>query len=265
MWSPENVVEEMLYLNEHFGIRNIKIADEMFVLNKQHVLGICKEIERHQLSGRLNIWAYARVDTVTFDLLGPMAAAGFRWLALGIESASEHVRDGAKKGGFGQEDILKTVSLIQSYGINVIGNYIFGLPDDTDDTMHQTLALAKEARCEFANFYTAMAYPGSALYAQASEKGIALPDSWSGYSQHSYDCQPLPTDELTSAEVLAFRDYAFQNYFADASYLNLIERRFGQNVVEHIGKMRSKPLPRKLLGGMNNLATRRLEDHGNLK
>src|SRR5207249_1869902 len=100
-----------------------------------------------------------------------LRAAGFRWLALGIESASKFVRDGVDKGRFQDDDIIKVVRKIQAAGINVIGNYIFGLPDDTRESMQATLDMAIEANCEFANFYSAMAYPGSKLYTLALEKG----------------------------------------------------------------------------------------------
>ena len=76
---------------------------------------------------------------------------------------------------------------IQKAGIRVIGNFIFGLPDDDMNTMTQTLDLALELNCEFANFYSAMAYPGSPLYLQAVSKELPLPENWSGFSQHSYD------------------------------------------------------------------------------
>ena len=136
------------------------------------------------------------------EYLDKLFKAGFRWLALGIESASKHVRDGVEKGRFGDAQIIDTVRRIQAAGINVIGNYIFGLPDDTQESMQQTLDLALAARCEFANFYSAMAYPGSPLYRQAKAHGPALPDSWVGYSQHSYECLPLATQTLSAAEVL---------------------------------------------------------------
>ncbi|MEZ4752549.1 MAG: hypothetical protein R3B54_18525 [Bdellovibrionota bacterium] len=75
--------------------------------------------------------------------------------------------------------------------------------------MQETLDLAIEANCEFANFYSAMAYPGSKLYSMAVEQGWALPENWIGYSQHSYESFPLRTENLTNAEVLKFRDEAF--------------------------------------------------------
>lgn len=249
MWSPLTVVNELWTLRERWGVRHVKFVDEMFVLNREHVNGICDLIIERGLGEELNIWAYARVDTVKDEYLDRLRRAGVRWLALGIESASKHVRDGVEKGRFGSEAILQTVSRIQAAGINVIGNYIFGLPDDTAESMRATLDLALEANCEFANFYSAMAYPGSKLYKLALEKGWKLPDSWSGYSQHSYDTEPLPTETLTGAEVLCFRDYAFKAYFRSEPYLSAVKQKFGQPVVDHIERMVAQPLKRRLLHG----------------
>ena len=72
-----------------YGVRNIKFADEMFVLNQRHVLGICDLIIERGYD--LNIWAYARVDTVKDGMLDKLKRAGFNWLALGIEAANDGV------------------------------------------------------------------------------------------------------------------------------------------------------------------------------
>lgn len=244
MWPPDAVIDQLDELVTDYGVRNIKIVDEMFVLNRQHVLGICDRIIERGLD--LNIWAYARVDTVKDEYLDKLKRAGFRWLALGIESGSKHVRDGVEKGRFGTTEIIEIVRKIQNAGINVIGNYIFGLPDDTYETMHETLNLAVEANCEFANFYSAMAYPGSALYRYAQEKSWELPESWLGYSQHSFETHPLRTEALSAAEVLRFRDEAFLSYFNNERYLSLVRRKFGEEVVEHINRMTGLKLQRRL-------------------
>jgi len=245
MWSPRTVIKEIDILVNKFGVKNIKFVDEMFVLNRDHVIGICDLIIERGYD--LNIWAYARVDTVKDEFLDKLKRAGFRWLALGIESGSKHVRDGVEKGRFGSLEILKTVRAIQNAGINVIGNYIFGLPDDTHESMQQTLDLAIEANCEFANFYCAMAYPGSRLYGQALELGWELPDSWIGYSQHSYETKPLRTDTLTSVDVLRFRDQAFERYFSNPRYLDSVREKFGPEVLDHLRAMTRIKLDRKIL------------------
>ena len=244
MWSPERVVAEIDHLVTEYGVKNIKFVDEMFVLNKRHVLGICDLlIERNY---DLNIWAYARVDTVKDEFLAKLRQAGFRWLALGIESASKHVRDGADKV-YTNTDIKDVVRRIQDAGIYVIGNYIFGLPDDTMESMQATLDLALDLNCEFANFYSAMAYPGSKLHADAVAQGLPLPAAWHHYSQHGYECLPLRTAALTSAQIVGFRDHAFNTYFADPRYLAMIGEKFGPDVVDHLRRMAAMPLKRKLL------------------
>lgn len=244
MWSPDTVIKEIDVLVNKYGVRNIKFVDEMFVLNRNHVLGICDRIIERGYD--LNIWAYARVDTVKDEFLDKLRRAGFRWLALGIESGSKHVRDGVEKGRFGTSQILEVVRKIQDAGIYVIGNYIFGLPDDTHESMQETLELAIEANCEFVNFYSAMAYPGSQLYRMAVEKGWELPDSWIGYSQHSYETRPLRTEVLGAAEVLKFRDEAFMRYFSNPKYLDMVRKKFGADVVQHIRDMTQIKLKRKL-------------------
>ncbi|HET6879484.1 MAG TPA: radical SAM protein [Pirellulales bacterium] len=243
-WSPEHVIGQIDSLVVEHGVRNIKIADEMFVLNRRHVSQICDLLVERGYD--LNLWAYARVDTVHDALLDKLAAAGFRWLAFGIESASEQVRDGVDKR-FNQEQIFATIEKVRAAGIHVIGNYIFGLPDDDDDSMQATLDLALELNCEFANFYTTMAYPGSPLYEQAVAAGWPLPESWSGYSQHAVDTLPLATRHLSSDEVLAFRDAAFDRYFSDPRYLDMVGRTFGRATVDEINEMTSHRLERRTL------------------
>ena len=242
--SPELVVEEIGLLAGKYGIKNIKIIDELFVLNEKHYMTIVDLLLKRGCD--LNIWAYARVDTVKPDNLKKMKNAGINWLALGIESANPDVRDGAEKR-MRVKDIKNVVHAIQSAGIRVIGNYIFGLPDDNLKTMQETLDMAMELNCEFANFYCAMAYPGSRLYDIAVKEGWELPKEWHGFSQHSYEMLPLPTKHLSAREVLKFRDDAFHKYFENTDYLSMIEKKFGSNVKKHIQEMTKTRLRRKYI------------------
>jgi len=244
MRSPEAVAREVFHLHDEYGVRTFKIIDEMFVLNDRHVHAICDRLIERGLD--LNFWAYARVDTVKPEMLSKLRRAGIRWLALGIESGSEHVSDGAQKS-FDNSEIIAIVRQIQAAGIYVIGNFIFGLPDDDLASMQATLDLAMELNCEFANFYSAMAYPGSPLYRMAVEQGWELPAGWSGFSQHGYDCLPLRTDHLPARDVLRFRDEAFHAYFANPRYLEMVESRFGPVTRRHVTEMSSHRLARRLL------------------
>lgn len=246
MRDPIDVAAEVHMLKTKHGVRTFKIIDEMFVLNENHYTDICKRIEPLNASDDMNFWAYARVDTVKSGHLALMRRAGIKWLALGIESGSKYVRDGSNKR-LKNDDIENVVRSIQSAGINVIGNYIFGLPDDDLKTIWDTLKLAMHLNTEFANFYSAMAYPGSPLYTEALQKGWTLPATWRGYSQHNDDCRPLDTNHIHGSTVLKWRDDAFNMYFDRKEYQTMILEKFGHETLQHVRDMTHYKLKRKLV------------------
>jgi len=245
-WEPEHIIKEFDYFASK-GITNIKIADELFVLNANHFLKLCELII--QRGHKFNIWCYSRVDTVRDQYLSTLKKAGVNWLALGIESGNSRVRKDVTKGRFEDVDIRSIVGKIREHGINVIGNYIFGLPEDDLDSMQMTLDLAMEMNTEEANFYSAMAYPGSPLYGIAKKEGWKLPSSYAGFSQHSYEGQPLPTKYLTAEQVLAFRDEAWMKYHTNPKFLELLKQKFGQSAVDETIKSTKIKLKRKILEG----------------
>lgn len=244
MYKPETVVAEIDRLVEQYGVTNIKFIDEMFVLNRRHVEGICDLLLQRDY--KVNIWAYARIDSVMDDLLPKMKAAGFNWFALGIESANSTVRNGADKA-LRDDDIKGVVQRIRDAGIYVLDNYIFGLPEDTLESMEQTFQLSMEINSEFTNYYSAMAYPGSKLYTQAIANNVVLPAKWADYSQHAYGSVPLANEQLTASEIIRFRDQAFTRRFTSEAYLKLLDEKFGKDVVNHIQRLTEIPLKRQLL------------------
>ncbi|MFC1918752.1 B12-binding domain-containing radical SAM protein [Chloroflexota bacterium] len=240
--SPEKVVEEIDFLVRNYKVRNIKFLDELFALREDHVNRICDLIIQGGYD--LNIWAYARVDTINGAMLKKMKRAGINWVGYGIESASRTVLQGVTKR-FEQDEVKRAVALARDAGIYIMGNFIFGLPDDDMVTMRETLDMAKDYNFEYVNFYTAMAYPGSQLYHEAIKQGIRLPEVWHGYGQYGEETLPLPTKYLSAAEVLRFRDEAFKEYFSNPKYLEMIGDKFGPKVVEHIKGMLKHEIHRK--------------------
>ena len=247
-WSPENIIKKFEFFAEN-NIKNIKIADEMFVFKKQHYVELCNLI--HERGYDFNIWAYARIDTVKEKYLEILKNAGVNWLGLGIESANQTVRQEVVKGRFKDLNIRTIIDQVADHQICSTGNYIFGLPKDNFETMQETLDLALELKTDYANIYCAMAYPGSQLHREFSANNPeALPENnevgWIGYSQHAYETFNLPTEFLSNAEILKFRDESFIKYFTNPTYLDRMNKKFGLKFQAEIDKMLSVKLTRKL-------------------
>lgn len=243
-WSPEFTIKQLDYLAEK-GVKQLKIADEMWVLKPKHFEKLCDLIiERNH---KFNIWAYSRIDTVKPQYLEKLKKAGVNWLALGIEAGNQNIRREITKGKFEDINIREVVKMIKDAGINVIANYIFGLGSDNWDTMQDTLNLALELNAECSNMYCATPLPGSPLYMKAKNLKWDIPTNYSEYGFLSYDHKPSPTENLSSKDIVAFRDYAFKNVNTNPRFLSMIRNKFGEKALNSINQMNTINLERKIL------------------
>ena len=246
-WSPEFIIKEFDKLIA-MGVKTIKITDEMFLLNPKFYIPLCELLSQRNKNDDLKLWAYSRIDTVKRpEILNKVRKAGIKWLCLGIESGSKNIRLEVSKGKFEDVDVLKIVKQIEDADIQVLANYIYGLPGDTEETIEETFKLSLKLNTLGWNTYAAMALPGSQLYRDGVEKKIDLPLKYSEFSFHSYDTKPLSTETLNAARVLQLRDEKFEKYFSNDNFLEKIKSKFGSDAVFNIKNMLKVKLKRKII------------------
>jgi len=247
-WSTGFIIKEFDKLIK-MGVKTIRIVDEMFLLNPKYYIPLCEQLSERNKDDSLRMWAYSRIDTIRRPgILNLVRQAGIKWLALGIESGDKAIRLEVSKGKFDDVNISQVIENVHDADIEVMANYIFGLPSDTKETMKKTFELSKDLCTVGWNTYAAMALPGSQLYKTAIEKQYTLPEDYAGYSFHAYNTQPLPTEFLTPEEVLEYRDQCFTDYHLYEPFLRKIENKFGIDAVENIKIMTKVKLKRKILG-----------------
>lgn len=247
-WSPEFMIKQIDKLVE-MEVKTLRLSDEMFLLNRKYFEPLLKKIIDRGYGEFLQMWAYARIDiTEKYKDLEMLSKAGMMGLGFGIESGSQMVRNDISKGTFQDQTVRKVAERTREHGIVPGANYIFGLPDDTLETMQDTLDLSMELCTENWNAYACYALPGSPLYRTAKQQGWEIGTEYSQYSFFSYDSLPLPTKTLTSAQVLKFRDDAFHKYYSYKPFHDLLEKRFGSEAKSNVIEMEKTRLKRKILG-----------------
>jgi hypothetical protein len=75
---------------------------------------------------------------------------------------------------------------------------------------------------------------------------MVVPNKYEEFSFHGYDTLPLATETLEAAEILKFRDLAFEEYHSDAKFLEKVKNKFGFNASESIKNMLKVKLKRKI-------------------
>ncbi len=177
---PESVADELEILSG-MGFHQVNIADDLFTANKYHCLAICDEILRRNI--RVPWTSFARVDTVSPEILERMKSAGCTAVSFGIESGNSDILKTIQKG-ITKNQVRQAVRWCTQAGILPHGSFILGLPGETPETIQETLEFGKELG-ELGlsyGFHLLAPFPGTRLREKSEAYGITILSSdWSDY------------------------------------------------------------------------------------
>jgi radical SAM superfamily enzyme YgiQ (UPF0313 family) len=169
--SPERIVEELEYLAS-LGIHNIHMYADLFTVNREQVVSLCKLIIERDI--KIKWTCNSRVDYVDEEMLRLMGQAGCWFISWGIESASEQILKRVRKG-YRKEQAFRALKWSHAAGIKNWGYFIIGLPGETEETIKETIAYAKELPLDIALFHIAAPYPGTPFFYEVVENNWFRP------------------------------------------------------------------------------------------
>ncbi len=166
--SPEKVVEEIEFLIDKYGAKDISFWDDAFTTDKKWVARICNLI----IDKKLDItWTcYGRVNTVDKDLLKLMKQAGCWNLFFGFESGVQDLLNTVGKK-ITLEQIKQVTKWCKEVGIEVRASFMIALPQETPEMALKTIDFAVELDPEYAQFCITTPFPGTKLFEDAKKYG----------------------------------------------------------------------------------------------
>ncbi len=178
--SARRVADEMAYLKT-LQFHQINIADDLFTANRAHCLAVCNEIIDRGLD--IQWTSFARVDTVSDDMLSRMKDAGCSAVSFGIESGNPRILKTIKKG-ITRDQVVEAVKMCRRTGITPFASFILGLPGETPQTIKETMDFGEQLKALGLSFgfHLLAPFPGTEIREKSSKFGIRiLTDDWSQY------------------------------------------------------------------------------------
>jgi len=178
--TPKNVVDEIEYLITTYpkiakiydGL--ITISDDCFNLDLNRAKKICDEIITRKLDVQLACVNGFHVKTVDYELFKKMKTAGCKELWFGVESGNPYVLEKVKKG-ITLDMVRNAVKLARKAGIKTIGaHFIIGLPEETLETVRDTINFARELKLDVIGFNHAGILPSTELCEFVKNNGRLL-------------------------------------------------------------------------------------------
>lgn len=205
--SPENVIKEIKYLVNEYGIREIAIQDDQFILDKKRINNICDLIIQNNLNISLSIPSGTSVWLTDFDLLKKMKKAGFYRLCFNIETGNQKTLKFIRK----PVNLVKAkeaIKMTSKLGYWVQGNFIIGFPYETKEEIMETIRYAYNSGLDYVIFLLAKPYAGSEMYEIFKKEGLLHNIIRSSHIERSdYDTKTMKARELNKIYNSALRGF----------------------------------------------------------
>jgi radical SAM superfamily enzyme YgiQ (UPF0313 family) len=222
MRSPENIVEEVVLLQNKYGIKEVTFYDDTFTLRKDRIFKLCDLFLKKGI--KLSWSASVRVDTVDKEMLTQMKKAGCWRLLLGIESGSQRLLDRLKKR-ITIDQTRYAVDLIRNSGIQTSGMFMFGIPTETYEEGLKTIKFMKDIKLDYINVCNLTPFPGTNIY-----KEVVNESGFKGFERmNMFDIAYLPTSmnesQLTKLIRKSTREFYLRPSYIFRQIMNI--RSFG--------------------------------------
>ncbi len=135
--DPKDVIDEIADIRDRYNVREFEFVDSTFNLPARHAMSLCQEIARSQLKVS---FLGTNINPIHLDpgLPEEMVRAGFRSVTCTVESASDRVLEGMKKG-FNRRQAVRVARQFQQVGLRVFWMFLMGGPGENQDTVEETL------------------------------------------------------------------------------------------------------------------------------
>lgn len=214
--SPENVVREIEFLKDTYGIKEFHTVDDNFNVDKERAIAICKLL----IKRKVNIpWACGqglRINNLDENFLSLMKKAGCYRTYIGIESGNQQILNNIQKD-ITLPMVEKAVAMIKKVKMLVGGLFMIGNYGETEKTINETIDFAKKLKLDYAFFSIATPYPGTILYQQVIKEGKVLIKKWSDFNRHTgaiFEWKQLSKNQIDNLYRKAYR-----NFYLRPSYL----------------------------------------------
>jgi radical SAM superfamily enzyme YgiQ (UPF0313 family) len=216
--SPERIVDEIVYLKERFGIKEIAFYDDVFTLKQKRIMQFVKELKERNLD--IPWTCEARVNLVTEELLREMKKAGCYMVAYGIESGNQMILNNLRKK-ITIEQIKSAIEATRKAGIQSVGYFMLGSPGETPETIRQTIDFAKSLDIDFAQFSVTTPFPGTDLYDLYLSSGNKN-TKWDDFIYASLKSPSAPvfeTESLSKEDLREWNAKAYREFYLRLSYI----------------------------------------------
>ena len=204
--DPDKFVAEIEHLATKYGINVFFIADEYPTYSRERWEKILELLIEKDLGIHILLETCVEGILRDRDILDRYREAGILFIYVGVEATSDQkLEEFKKETRF--EDSREALSLIQDAGMIVESSLILGTPNETHESIRETLQLAHEYNADFMHFLMLAPWPYADMY-ESLKPHIEVTD-YSKYNLVEPVIKPIAMtrDQLMKEVLKCYREY----------------------------------------------------------
>lgn len=212
--SPERVLSEIRYLVEELGVKEIRIDDDTFNIDRKRVVDICILLAKAKLDMVFSV--QCRPQLMTDEEAYWLKKAGCRMVLYGVESGNDEILKKIRKNTT-KDEIRRGVKIAKRHGIDVLNCVMLGFYWDTRETVEDTMNFSFELNAEFTQVATPTPLPGTDYYKLLEEEKCFISKEWEQHDSVHHSSVQLPN--LSNSDLNHYLDTFYRRYYRRPRYL----------------------------------------------
>ncbi len=212
--SPQRVLKEIKYLVNDLGVKEIRIDDDTFDIDRNRVIEICKLLVEEKLDFIFSV--QCRPQLMTDEEAKWLKRAGCRMVLYGVESGNDEILKQIRKNTT-KDEIRRGVRIAKKHGLDVLNCVMLGFYWDTKESVEDTIRFAFELNAEFTQVSAPTPLPGTDYYQLLDDNKCFLTKEWEQHDSVHHSSVELPY--LTNADLNHYLCTFYRRYYRRPQYL----------------------------------------------
>lgn len=217
--SPKNVVDEIKLNIEKNRTNKFVFRDPVFSINRKYTVDLCEEIIKEEL--KIEFLIETHLKNLDDDLIALLKKAGLKLVYVGIESSNPDVLKGVKRFTINNDEQYKLIKNLVEQGIVVKSMFMFGQPDDNEETIKRTIDYSLSLPNQLVQYSVFTPYPGTPIYKAYEDKIIEK--KYEKFNQYNLVYQHK---NLENSDIIKLKNYGYQKFYSNFKNLTTVLKSF---------------------------------------
>ena len=224
--SVSNIIAEIKYWKQELGTSKFVFRDPVFSINRKHTIEFCNEVIREKLN--ISFMVETHLNNLDDEMISLLSQAGLELVYVGVESSSHVVLKNMKRFTIEHDKQYKIIKKCEDAGIKVKTMFIIGNPEDTEDTIMQSIEYSKYLPSLYSQFSVFTPYPGTPVY--NDYKDLITEKKLENFNQYNLT---FKQNNLTEKKIGELKSLAYFKFYLNLKKIIQIFKYFVKSKYEY--------------------------------